>query len=265
MKVFLDLYDAIEPLRDDERGRLFTAMLVYASGGGVVDMPGNERFLFPMIRAQLDRDRASYEDISAKRSAAGKSGALSRRKSGGVGSGGVVSSAGESAGGDGGAGDGSFIGVGGDGGFGIGGAGVIGGDGGEGGFGAGGDEAEGGGGAFDIICSQDDDDDDDYGDEDENQNDDDLYLTTTTTRARTHTARNAPPSFYEAIEYFRRSCDVDDPVWEAEKFIAYNAKRHWDCLPEWQLAADLWAARINSNGAIRADIDAFLNEKRRGK
>ena len=35
-----------------------------------------------------------------------------------------------------------------------------------------------------------------------------------------------------------------DTAWnEATVFIAYNAKRGWDCLPNWQLSADLWCAR----------------------
>ena len=36
-----------------------------------------------------------------------------------------------------------------------------------------------------------------------------------------------------------------DALKEAEKFCAYNAKRGWDCLPDWKLAADLWVARLD--------------------
>ncbi len=38
-----------------------------------------------------------------------------------------------------------------------------------------------------------------------------------------------------------------DPNNEARKFIAYNAKRGWDCLPDWQKAADLWVERIGED------------------
>ena len=61
IKVFIDLLDSIEPLDDAEKGRLFTALLNYAKDGKTPELPGNERFLFPMIKAQLDRDAASYE------------------------------------------------------------------------------------------------------------------------------------------------------------------------------------------------------------
>lgn len=52
---------SIEPLNDAERGRLFTALLEYSSTGVNPDLRGNERFIFPMIREQIDRDKARYE------------------------------------------------------------------------------------------------------------------------------------------------------------------------------------------------------------
>lgn len=83
IKLFVDYLDAIEPLGDAERGRLFTALLQYARTGEAPQLNGNERFLFPMMRAQIDRDEAAMDDLSAIRSAAGKKGAeakLSRSK-----------------------------------------------------------------------------------------------------------------------------------------------------------------------------------------
>ena len=75
-KLFFTYLDAIQPLADDERGRLFTALLQYANTGEVPELTGNERFLFPMLKAQLDRDSAAYEAeserISKLRSEAGK-------------------------------------------------------------------------------------------------------------------------------------------------------------------------------------------------
>ncbi len=61
IKVYFDLLDALEPFGDAERGRLFTAMLEYGRSGAISGLSGNERFLFPMIRAQLDRDKINYE------------------------------------------------------------------------------------------------------------------------------------------------------------------------------------------------------------
>lgn len=53
---------AIEPLDDAERGRLFTALLEYSASGEERELTGNERFLFPALREQIDRDRARYEE-----------------------------------------------------------------------------------------------------------------------------------------------------------------------------------------------------------
>lgn len=65
-----------------------------------------------------------------------------------------------------------------------------------------------------------------------------LYITTTTT------ARE--PSLIEVYSYFAELLD-DGASKEAEKFHAYNAKRDWDCLPDWKSAADLWIARIGED------------------
>ena len=58
----------------------------------------------------------------------------------------------------------------------------------------------------------------------------------------------SPPAAFEVAIYLENS----DPRFdrksvafaEAAKFVAYNAKRGWDCLPDWKKAADLWVARI---------------------
>lgn len=65
-----------------------------------------------------------------------------------------------------------------------------------------------------------------------------LYITTTTTEAA--------PSLTEVYAYFNEWLD-DGASKEAEKFHAYNAKRDWDCLPDWKSAADLWIARIGED------------------
>jgi len=70
IKLFVDYLDAIEPLGDAERGRLFTALLEYARTGEAPQLGGNERFIFPMMKAQLDRDAAASAELSEKRSAA---------------------------------------------------------------------------------------------------------------------------------------------------------------------------------------------------
>lgn len=79
IKVFVDYLDAIEPLGDAERGRLFTSLLEYARTGEAPQLCGNERFLFPMMRAQIDRDTASMVELSEARSRAGKTGAEAKQ------------------------------------------------------------------------------------------------------------------------------------------------------------------------------------------
>ncbi len=57
---------SIEPLDDAERGRLFTALLLYSATGETPPLPGNERFLFPALRGQIDRDRGRYAERCAQ-------------------------------------------------------------------------------------------------------------------------------------------------------------------------------------------------------
>lgn len=52
--------EMLEPLTDSERGRLFTACLEYSRTGEAPQLNGNERFLFPAFRAQIDRDAEKY-------------------------------------------------------------------------------------------------------------------------------------------------------------------------------------------------------------
>ena len=75
------------------------------------------------------------------------------------------------------------------------------------------------------------------------------YTTTTTMVPACVNERKAvetvekPPLMSEVFIYFKEK-DVDGASYESAAFYAYNAKRHWDCLPDWELAADLWVARI---------------------
>ena len=81
--------------------------------------------------------------------------------------------------------------------------------------------------------------------------------TTTTESARTHTCESeavekSAPVIFEVAEYFNdttpRLNNKGAATLEAAKFVAYNAKRGWDCLPDWKKAADLWLARIGEKG-----------------
>lgn len=52
--------NSMELLSDEEKGRLFTALLLYSSTGTIADLTGNERFVFPAMREQIDRDSKKY-------------------------------------------------------------------------------------------------------------------------------------------------------------------------------------------------------------
>lgn len=52
--------DAMEELTDAEKGRLFTACLLYSKTGEAPQLNGNERYLFPAFRSQIDRDNEEY-------------------------------------------------------------------------------------------------------------------------------------------------------------------------------------------------------------
>lgn len=66
------LLASLEPFGDAERGRLFTAALEYSATGTAPQLSGNERFLWPTIRAMIDRDKAAY-DAKCKQNSANAS------------------------------------------------------------------------------------------------------------------------------------------------------------------------------------------------
>lgn len=58
LKVFTSFAEVIEPLTDEERGRLFLAMLKYAEDGTIPAFDGNERFVWAIARQGIDREAA---------------------------------------------------------------------------------------------------------------------------------------------------------------------------------------------------------------
>lgn len=64
----------MELLNSEERGRLFTALLEYSKDGTLIPLTGNERFVFPGIRSQIDRDKAQWEQIDNVKTANGRKG-----------------------------------------------------------------------------------------------------------------------------------------------------------------------------------------------
>lgn len=53
--------DLLEELSDAECGRLFKACLTYGKTGAAPELRGNERFVWPGIRSQIDRDAEKYK------------------------------------------------------------------------------------------------------------------------------------------------------------------------------------------------------------
>ena len=61
LKVFTDFEEAIEPINDAEAGRLFRAMLKYARTGETPQFSGNERYVWPTAKLNIDREAAFCE------------------------------------------------------------------------------------------------------------------------------------------------------------------------------------------------------------
>jgi DnaD/phage-associated family protein len=51
----------LETLNDAECGRLFRALLNYSKTGAISELRGNERFVFPSMKQQIDRDAEKYQ------------------------------------------------------------------------------------------------------------------------------------------------------------------------------------------------------------
>ena len=57
-----------------------------------------------------------------------------------------------------------------------------------------------------------------------------------------------PPMVYEVAKYMRDDLCLDEMTKsfkEAERFMLYNEKRGWDCLPDWKHAARVWCTRVD--------------------
>lgn len=61
VKAFYDWPEQMSALTDAERGRLFVAILKYGETGEIPEMQGAERILFPVFKAQIDRDAGRSE------------------------------------------------------------------------------------------------------------------------------------------------------------------------------------------------------------
>lgn len=74
LKVYTDFVQDMKELGDAERGRLFTAMLIYADTGIEPELKGNERFSWGTAKKNIDSQRKSFD----RKSAAGTASANTR-------------------------------------------------------------------------------------------------------------------------------------------------------------------------------------------
>lgn len=70
--------EEMQALNDEEFGRLARALLRYSITGERTEPSGNERFYLCRVFMQEDRFQASYNELTARRSEAGKKGAAAR-------------------------------------------------------------------------------------------------------------------------------------------------------------------------------------------
>ena len=64
LQVYTDFVEDIEPLTDEEVGRLFRAMLIYAADDSQLpDLNGNERFTWATAKKALNRQWKEYREM----------------------------------------------------------------------------------------------------------------------------------------------------------------------------------------------------------
>lgn len=78
VKLFADTSGAIDLLSDTEAGRLFKAVMHYINGVDE-ELPGQEKLVFTMLKAQFERDAEAYERYSDKQRENGKKGGRPRK------------------------------------------------------------------------------------------------------------------------------------------------------------------------------------------
>ena len=72
LKVFFDFEERTEKLSETERGRLLVGMLHYAKTGEEPELTGNEQFIWPVFKAEIDKEIQSYESKVSNGSKGGR-------------------------------------------------------------------------------------------------------------------------------------------------------------------------------------------------
>ena len=72
--LYMSYLQSLSPFTDEERGRIVMAMLNYAATGELPQFEGNERFIWPSMQAQIDRDIETYQAKCARNKVNGAKG-----------------------------------------------------------------------------------------------------------------------------------------------------------------------------------------------
>lgn len=78
--LYISYLESLAPFSNEEIGRIVKAMLTYAATGEVPQFDGNERFIWPTLKAQIDRDEAAYQERCEKNRANGAKGGRPPKK-----------------------------------------------------------------------------------------------------------------------------------------------------------------------------------------
>ena len=78
--LYVSYLQTLSPFSDAERGRIMTAMLNFATTGEVPEFDGNERFIWPSIQAQIQRDVEAYQTKCATNKVNGSKGGRPPKK-----------------------------------------------------------------------------------------------------------------------------------------------------------------------------------------
>lgn len=81
IKVFCDMSETVDELSDAEAGRLFKALLHYGNGEMVDQLPGQERIVYKILKATIDRDREAYDRKMQAQRENGKKGGRPKKPS----------------------------------------------------------------------------------------------------------------------------------------------------------------------------------------
>ena len=76
--LYHDIRTPLELLTDEQRGKLFIALLNYSEYGELPDFDGALLMAFAFIRTSLDRDAESWAEKRAKRAEAGRNGGIAK-------------------------------------------------------------------------------------------------------------------------------------------------------------------------------------------